>query len=89
MEELIGTHNEYYLRMWITRNKRDTYEEDSLILWIEDEKPNRIENSSYQYWFGVCGVDLKLYKNGLGLSSPFIFLFNLVVCQNIIQLICL
>lgn len=65
MEELIGTHNEYYLHMWITRNKRDTYEEDSLILWIEDEKPNRIENSSYQYWFGVCGVDLKLYNRRL------------------------
>lgn len=49
--------------MWITRNKRDTYESDSLVLWLDDEKPTRKDNGdgNYQYWFGICGVDLQPY----------------------------
>lgn len=47
--------------MWITRNKKDTYETDSLVLWLDDDKPTRIENESYQYWTGECGIELKPY----------------------------
>lgn len=49
--------------MWITRNKRDTYESDSLILWLDDEKPTRKDNGdgNYQYWFGICGIELRPY----------------------------
>ena len=49
--------------MWVTRNKKDTYESDSLVLWLDDEKPTRIDNGdgNYQYWFGCCGIELKPY----------------------------
>lgn len=48
--------------MWIARNKFDTYENDSLVLWLDDEKPTRNDNDPYKYWFGVCGVELKPYS---------------------------
>lgn len=51
--------------MWITRNKRDISEEDSLVLWIEDEKPKRIKSGPYQYWVGTYGVNLKMYNKRL------------------------
>lgn len=44
--------------MWITRDKFNTYEEDALIFWMDVEKPSRIENKSYQYWFGMWGMEI-------------------------------
>ena len=44
--------------MWITRDKFNTYEEDALILWIDVEKPSRIQNEAYQYWFGERGMEI-------------------------------
>lgn len=47
--------------MWVARNKQDSYESDSIVLWLDDEKPSRIDNGEgkSQYWFGVCGIELK------------------------------
>lgn len=48
--------------MWISRNKFDTYENDSLVLWLDDEKPTRNDNVTYKYWIGICGIELKPYS---------------------------
>lgn len=47
--------------MWVARNKQDQYESDSIVLWLDDEKPSRIDNGEgkSQYWFGICGIELK------------------------------
>ena len=44
--------------MWITRDKFNTYEEDALILWMDVEKPSRIQNKTCQYWFGGRGIEI-------------------------------
>lgn len=51
--------------MWVTRNKKDTNESDSLVLWLDDEKPTRIDNGdgNYQYWFGCSEIELEPYTD--------------------------